>query len=228
MVAAPLYINVLSPLPPVPSIVPIPTALLTSTVDEDTTTWTDVDIGIEHPHRIVVLAFMRGATSGTPTATVNGIPAIVPTLALQAAGIQFLQVPSGSRATITLTNAGSVRKAVQVYVAYPNEPIPIDAVRAFNTSTSDAVAADLKVMRNGFVIYAGGQLTAQSTYTVTWSGTDAVTEDVDATLESVSSYTMGRILVTAGSDLDDLTLAASLSGTKAIVAVSWASPVPGS
>ena len=69
-----LYRTVLNPLPPVPSREPLYLGTLTSTADEASTIWPDVNIGEPHPKRVVILATYQGQTN-TPTATIQGLTA---------------------------------------------------------------------------------------------------------------------------------------------------------
>lgn len=216
---AALYASTLNRLPPVPSTVPIFKTTVTTTTDENTSTFTDVDIGVPHPLRLVILAVYQGQTN-QPSSTVNGIPHQT-RIHSSEFGILSQCVPTGQTATITVTAASSVRKAVSVYVAYPRNHIPLDFAIGSAAAGSSATAADVKAQAGGFLIYSGGQNATLSTFTVTWNGVDGTSEQVDAQLEGVASYTSGLINFTQSSDGDDLSLAASTSGLKRIAAASW-------
>jgi len=137
-------------------------------------------------------------------------------------------------ATIRATLAGSVRKYLSVYVAYPDSPFFLDSIANSAVAGTNAVGPDLKVQAGGFVIYSGSQATQPlSTLTTTWGGPEPVVNsgagDVQTSnIELTSCYTTGRIIqITDSHDLNDLTLAASLTGTKIIIAGSWGPPPPG-
>jgi hypothetical protein len=224
MNAAHVYLQAIAPIPPVPSRVCEYKGTLTTTTNEDTTTWTDVDIGTPHPKRVVVLMAYAGAAAATSTGSINGIP-----LTAEGASSVFVVgsalVPNGTTATLVLTTASSLRKAVSVYVLYPENHARIDRLTDTASGTTDAVLPNLDVVAGGTLIYAGGQNAVLGTFTTTWSGTDAVTEDVDAQLEGVASYTMGHISpISVSSNEDDLTLAESASGAKAFIAITYGPP----
>jgi hypothetical protein len=197
---------------------------LTTTTDETNTTWTDVDIGTPHPHRIVILGIFMGVNVGSaPSGTVNGIGRALGRAQNEWAFNVHL-VPNDTLATIIVSVATSLRKAVSVWIGYPENPIPLDSGLATANTTTNANIADLKVQAGGFLIYAGGQLSTLGTFTTTWGGAETVIEDVDAQLESASSYTAGHFNVTESTDVNDLNLAESTSGTKRLVAATWGPP----
>lgn len=213
-----------STLPPVPSATVVYKGTQTTTTNETTTTWTGIDIGTPHPKRIVILAVYIGVGTSA-SATVNGISSYHRTqVTTHEFAIFAHQVPCGTTADIAVTAAASTRKAAAVYVAYPRNHMVLDDGTDTANSATDAVISNVKVQAGGFLIYAGGQNATLGTFTTTWTGPDAVTEDVDAQLESAASYTMGRIDTTVSSDQDDLTLAESVSGTKRLVCASWGPP----
>ncbi len=191
---------------------------LTTTTDETLTTWTGVDIGQAHPHRMIILATFMGVNV-TPATTVNGFTTI-DKIRNNEFGITFHIVPTGSTATITASGVSSARKAIGVYVAYPMWTTLVDSGSTSAATTTDANLADLKVVRGGALIYSGGQLSTLGTFTTTWNGTDAVIEDIDAQLEATSSYTSGHINITNSSDISDLNMAESNSGAKRLAAIS--------
>lgn len=224
---SPAFSMILNPMPPVPSLIPVPKTTLVTTTDEDTTLFPAVDIGVPHPKRVVFLAAHPGGSVTVSTAaTVNGIQPIARTSISQVIILAFA-VPCGLTANVSFTHPGSGRKVVSVSVAYPKSPFPIDSAGALAGTTSPAIATDLKVTPNGFVLYAGYSATTANTLTVTWSGPDAVpAPDYHAVPEAASATIItGTIpLITVGSDLDDVTITALLSGTKAIIAASWGPP----
>lgn len=195
---------------------------LTDTANATLSTWDAVDIGIEHPNRVVIVASFFGV-SVLPTVLVGGMEKfhIQRTATVS---ISMHRVPCGTTCTITVSAASSIRKAASIYVAYPYG-IWRDGAGATATTTSNAVISDIKYLTNSFLIYCAAQLSTLGTFTTTWNGTDAVTEDVDAQLEAASSYTMGHINFTeASNDTHDLTLASSASGTKDLVAITMSVP----
>lgn len=225
MLAPPLR-AVLGKMPPVPSKDPVYKSTQTTTTDENTSTWTAVDIGVPHPRRIVILACYHGVAAAC-TGTVNGIAQYYrnQNTAHEFSQLAF-QVPVGTTADITVTAASSIRKAVSVYVAYPRNPIPLDAGTDTANTTTNAVVSDIEVVASGFFIYNGGQHGTLGAFSITWSPGDPGTEDVDAQLEAAASYTAGNGRIATSSTTGDFTLAETVSGTKRLVVTSWGPPVP--
>ncbi len=218
-----LFEMLIRPLPRVPSVFPIYKTTLTDTANANSSTFNAVDIGVPHPKRLIVLAVFHGVAAAC-TATINNTNMHRIQNTAHEFAIFHLQVPVGTTADIVVTATSSIRKAVSVYVAYPNNPIPLDSATATANTTTNANAADQKVQANGFLIYSGGQLATLGTFTTTWNGTDAVVEDVDAQLEAASSYTAGHINITNSTDVSDLDMAESTSGTKRLVVGTWGPP----
>lgn len=192
---------------------------LTTTVNESETTWAAVDIGEAHADRVVILAIYGGGTSAQ-TGTVGGVS---PTSAVQNTkfvGIMSFAVPTGATADIVVNAASAPRKAVAVYVAYPTSATMVSSDDDSAAGTTDVVAASLTANAGGFLIYAGAQNAFLGTFSTTWGGADAVSEDVDAQIEAVASYTMGHINFTE-STTASLTMAESTSGTKHIYAATF-------
>lgn len=186
---------------------------LTDTANATLSTWDNVDIGTEHPNRIIIIAAFVGVSAAVPVVTVHGVDRLI-FKRVNSVSVSIHPVPTGTSVTIAVSATSSLRKAVSVYVAYPSS-IQNDGSTSSTATTTNAVVSDIKSMTNGFLVYVGAQLATLGTFTTTWNGTDAVTEDVDAQLEAASSYTMGHINFTEGSnDLHDITLATSASGTK--------------
>ncbi len=59
-----------------------------------------------------------------------------------------------------------------------------------------------------------------SSFTTTWSGSDAVVEDADVQYDATLTYTMGHINLTAAGS-STLTLAELITGTKNLSAASF-------
>lgn len=221
-----LYSSVLSNLPPVPFRTVQYMGTQSTTTDETTTTFSSIDISVPHPKRVVAVAFYGGVAGGV-TATLNGIEAYARIQnTSHEFGIFLFQVVTDTSASLVLNRASSLRKVVGVYVFYPEIHTPLDSSTATATTTTDANCADVKVQAGGCLIYIGGQHATLGTFTTTWNGTDAVTENVDAQLEAAASYTFGHINITVSSDASDLNMAESVSGTKRLVAVSLGPPPP--
>jgi hypothetical protein len=225
MLAPLIYVASLANLPPVPSLVPIYKGTSTTTTNETTSTWTGIDIGVAHPKRIIILSVFHGVADAA-TATVNGIDHCHRTQdTAHNISIFAIQVPSDTIGIVTVSAVSSVRKAVSVYVAYPENHLPMDFGTDAATLANDAVVADQKAQVDGFLIYAGAQLGTLGAFGTTWGGTESVTEDVDAQLEATSSYTMGNIQrFTVSSDLNDVTLAETVSGAKRLAVTTWGPP----
>jgi hypothetical protein len=191
-----------------------------TTVDETTTTFTGVDIGLPHPDRVVVAAIFKGGTNNA-SGTLNGVDGwrINNTAAHEWDILTFKYPFPDITATLVVNVTSSIRKAVSIYVAYPGDPIETDSGSATANTTTNANIANLEVWNGGCLIYCGGQAATLGTFTTTWTGPDAVVEDVDSQLETAASYTAGHINITRSSTQDDLDLAESTSGTKRLWAV---------
>lgn len=200
---------------------------LTTVTNEDQSTWNNVDIGEEHPDRVVVLAIYEGvavAPSDAAVSTnVNG-QQMIQRARNNEFGVFSFPVPTGTLVTVQVAFVGSQRKAVGVYVAYPWTPLSLDLGSASANTTSNATVSDQQVEAGGCLIYSGGQHGQTGDFVTTWTGVDAVTEDADAQLEATATYTHGHINVTRASSADDLTLAESASGTKRLVVMTLPPP----
>lgn len=220
----PFRVSVGNNLPPVPSLTPIYKGVSTTVTNEDTSTFSSIDIGVGHPKRVVIVAAYHGVAAAC-TVTLAGKPAYYREQnTAHEFSLHAFQVPDGVLAEIAVSATSSIRKAVAVYVAYPRNHLPLDGGTATANVGTNANVANLKVQAGGFLIYVGGQHATLGTFATTWNGVDAVTEDADAQLESAASYTMGRVVVTESTDLSDLDLAESVSGTKRLVATTWGPP----
>jgi hypothetical protein len=210
-------------LPPVPSLVPIYKSTQLTNTNETTTTFAGVDIGTPHPKRLVILASFHGIAAAA-SGTIAGYNCHVDQQnTAHEVSIMSALVPHGTTATITVSATGSVRKAVSVYVAYPEVRERVSGGSDSAATTVDAVVT-LKAVKGGFVVYAGAQAAVLGAFTTLWSGADAVTENVDAQQEAVSSYTMGLVPITISSDTTTLTLQETVSGTKRLAAVAFRPP----
>lgn len=190
---------------------------LTQTVDETTTTWNSVDIGVEHPNRVVILAILMGVgVDGTSTVNGAGNNGRARSGTCE---ITTHKVPTGTSVTVTVTATGSVRKAVGVYVAYPKDTVTRNSGSGTANTTTAATNTPIVAIKNGFLIYIGVQAATLGTFTTTSNGTDAVTEDVDAQIEATSSYTFGHINFTESHSNRTLTLTQSTSGTKNLASI---------
>lgn len=197
---------------------------VTTTTDETTSTFTSIDVGTPHPDRLVVLACHHGVNAAPSGATVAGLAAYL-IVTINEFTVFAVRVPNNvTTTTITVSAASSIRKAVSVYVCYPCNRIPLDFGTGSGTTTTNAVITNLEVQAGGCLIYAGGQHATLGAFTTTWSGVNAVVENVDAQYESASSYTMGHIQITESTTQSDLTLAETVSGTKRLAAVTFRAP----
>jgi hypothetical protein len=219
---------VLQGLPPVPSLTPIYKSTQTTTTNEDTTTFSGVDIGVPHPKRVVVVTGSMGVSVsiGDDAVTVNGC-ATVQCDRAQSCFMATVPVPTGTTANIVCTFVGSARKAAAVYVLYPWWPKPIE-VNGVNANLAvDANIANVTAVNKGCLIYGGTQLATLGAFTTTWGGGDAVTENVDAQLEAATSYTSGNINFTVSSNTNAINMAETVSGTKHLLYASFLPPYRG-
>jgi hypothetical protein len=217
MLRAPALI--LDRLPPAPSLVPVYKTTLTTSTNETTTTWNDVDLGEPHPHRVIVLACYHGV-SAVPTVVIHGVTAFLFGPAAYEERIAIAQLPNGRTGTISVSATGSLRKAVSVYVAYPHRHFGPEDANATSVSGTSNATITMRVCRNGGLIFAGCQQAVVGPFTMTWSGAEAVTENVDADSEATSGYVHGMIPSFLTSQFTStLTLAETVSGVKRLIAL---------
>jgi hypothetical protein len=117
---------------------------VTTTADENSSTFTGVNIGTPHPKRLIILGIFQGVAADVTVASVNGIDFCFKNRFNEWC-IAACLVPNGTLGDIVVTAASSVRKAVSVWVGYPSNPIPLDFGSATANTTSDANVADQKV-----------------------------------------------------------------------------------
>ncbi len=205
-------------------------AVNTVTTNQTSTTWSSIDLlGPEHPKRIVVVGVWHGINASATPAALDGIPYF---FREQNTAHEFsmfaFQVPCGTGAihTLNIQAVGSLTKANQFYTFYPACHAPLDSGTATANTTANAVVSNIKFMSGGVAFYCGGQNATLGAFGTTWNGTADIIEDTDAQLEA-GSYTFGRIgcvTTQASSDLSDVTLAETVSGTKRLVVASWGPP----
>jgi hypothetical protein len=209
--------QLLRPLPPVPSLTPIYKATQTTTTDETATTFTFSDIGTQHPKRVLVIGYMAGVGAVASTVTCNGMTPVGwedNTNGTRYSDMYVFKVPTGDTAAITASTVGSLRKAVHLWVFYPNKPHPVSVQQANAAANVAMVASALTVQAGGALFYVAASVTSSSiTWTTTWAGTESVVEDADAILESGSSYSAGHINILASST-SDLTMTGTLTTAK--------------
>lgn len=212
-------------LPPVPVKTVTYKTTLTTTTDETTTTWTSVDIGTPHPKRVVILAVIAG-TSGTPTSvTVNGITQYHRTSQTNVI-LTCYQVPNGTTADIVVSLSGSLRKAVGVYVFYPEQNLVMGFGGQTASAGSAATVANIRCQAGGALFYAVQQSATSGSFTTTWNGAggETLVEDVDAVLESADTYTWGHVDITRSDTQGDVSASPGVNGSKSIVAITLGPP----
>lgn len=207
------------PIRAAPVFEPVYSTTLTTTTDETTTTWTGVDIGPEHPKRIVILAMHQGVAASA-TGIVNGSNFFFRSQngAHEFALLAFF-APVRTLADISVSATGSIRKEVSVYYAYPRSHMPVGYGNATANTATNATISPLYISGGGFLVYAGGQHATLGAFTVTKTNV-TIDEDVDAQYESASSFTSGSGLASQ-LGVADLVLAETVSGTKRVTAGCW-------
>jgi hypothetical protein len=195
-------------------------AMSTTTTNEDSTTFTDVSIGAEHPKRVVAVMVYHGVAA-LCTVTINGKPCAF--VRQDEVSAHWVDIPNGTTASVTITAASSLRKAFRVFVCYPASHMPLGKSTVTAGGTTDAVISNFPVHALGCTAYGGSQ-SVLGTYTTTWSEADAVNESIDAQLEASISYTFGYINHTVSSSQNTLTMAETTSGNKRLARVTFGSP----
>lgn len=215
---------------PVPSLVPIFKGIQSSTADVAASNSYDflgVDIGTAHPKRIVIVGSINpsGLTSNP---TVNGVAITNRESDGSADGFNIgsIAVPTGTTADISVPIAlgTALRCVVAVWIAYPASATPIGNDDGTATGTTNATADNVSIVPGGFLVAWGGQQSTVGSFTGSWSGADTPSEEVDATIEAATSYAAWTMPTTEALATGDFTLAASASGIKKILAVSWGVP----
>lgn len=189
-------------------------------------TFSAVNIGTPHAKRLVILNIHAyGLSAAQITVTVGGIEASK--LAPDVGGFAWIYtalVPSGETADIVIHNgsgSNSVRQAAAVFVGYPDDPTPVDAVGVSATTTNNAVISSLEVRAGGFVVWNYEQYNTTGNVDVTWNGVDAVVESYDSPIESITTWAGGYLLTTVDTTDDDLTASETTSGFKGLLAATW-------
>jgi len=207
----------------VPSTTFVYKTTLTDTTNKasgETYTFAGADIGTAHAKRVVILGVVS-SNSGT-TVTVGGVSA---TLVDSAGSMRLFRasVPSGATADIVVNPAATIgRMAVSYGVFYPSSATPLGADGGTASGTGNvAHSINASVQEIGGIIVAyGGHQASLGTFTWTWGGADAITEHVDAQIESASSYSMASVNLTEDAT-NTLTMAYTASATKAMVYGTW-------
>ncbi len=215
---------------PVPSLVPIWKGVLTSTANvaaSSSYSFAGVDIGTAHAKRIVILGTLSpGGLTSNPTVDGNAVTNRESDGSADGFNIGSIAFPTGTTATIALpiTLGTAERCVIGVWIAYPASATPIGNDDGTGNGTTNATADNVSVVPGGFLIAWGGQVNTVGSFTGSWSGADTPTEEVDATIEATSSYAAWTMPTTETLATGDFTLAASASGIKKILAVSWGPP----
>lgn len=188
-----------------------------------TRTYSGKGLGTAHDDRLIVVGVYE--TQTVTGVTIAGVTATKIDDELTFS-IWAAEVPSGTSGNIVTTYTGtSSAGALARYAIYPATATALDFVSVSASTTNNAVGSNLEVAAGGIAIYFGGQAGAVSTFTTTWSGSDTVVQDdTSESIEAAASATCGHILTTVSDATLDMTMAASLSGSKSLVAASWGAP----
>lgn len=208
-----------------PSSVFIYKTALTDTTNKtsgQTYSWAGQDIGTAHTNRIVIAGVFSPAGGLTFDLTIGGVTA-TPPISGTVFNICSAAVPTGTTADFVVTCNDAYSRFVIMYgIYYPSSATPLGSGQASANGTTDATASvtAAKQATNGLLIAAGGQEATVGSFTWSWSGADSLTEHVDTTIESASSYSMVSLqFTTVGTQT--LTMAESVSGTKKFAYATW-------
>lgn len=190
--------------------------------DGQTYSWTGKDIGTAHTNRIVIAGVFSPAGGLTFDLTIGGVTA-TPPINGTVFNICSAAVPTGTTADFVMTVHDAYSRAVICYgIYYPSSATPLGSGSASANGTTNATASvtAAKQATNGLLIAFGGQEAIVGDFTWSWSGADSLTEHVDTTIESASSYSMVSLqFTTVGTQT--LTMAESVSGTKKFAYATW-------
>lgn len=205
-------------------------------------TFADVNFGTEDPNRVIVVA--AGAPGGWVNSGVglagliDGNAATVVTAAapsLGGASIAILSVAdaSGTSGDVVITAPNSTaRMVIAVWAIYPASSSVLDTaknnVTAVLSSTGCNGSDDLRniTTQSGGIVIGGVYKSNTTDVTWSWNGTDAITEEAEATIESANRYSFADINPLNQTDTTLDAAAASVSATSgwACVAASWGAP----
>jgi hypothetical protein len=210
--------------PGVPSSTVTYKTTLTDTANKtvgNTYTFSAVDIGTAHEKRLVHVGFYP--YSSVHTMTIGGVAAV---LVENEENFSLFQasVPTGTTADIIVTAGGSMSRCVLVvWIGYPD-----NATRRFADSDEQDDVTPIAILVNGngvvsggYVLAFGGYPSGLATHTGTWTGVDTPAENVDAQIESATSYAGYSIATTETSASLIFTLTGSISGDKKLVVAAY-------
>ena len=168
--------------------------------------FTSLDIGEEHPERMVVVAVMSGSVIGVSSATIAGVPATVKSGGSLTSFI-YAKVPSGSTGqTISVTFSSTVANCmIAIWKFNTRKTTHLDVVHdAQSFSTTNLVMSNVQCKTDGLVFscFAGNDT---GTATFTWNGVDSFSSNGNTTVES-GRRRFGRVLTTEDSTVRDMTI----------------------
>jgi len=184
------------------------------TANTNSYTFSALSIGTADADRMVVVTgqYAQGSQTGI-TVTIGGVSA---TVILDAAGgaqvpfVAYLKVATGTTADVVVTRVYTGNSpqfcAVQVYsvITTKSEPDEIGFVVPTNNTIT---VTDLPVKRGGVVIYSFYNNSDPTAPTITWTGIDSITSDVDTAAETTRRVASGHIQTTETSAIRDLSAA---------------------
>ena len=199
--------------------------ILTDPANLTTYTFTGADIGTANANRVVALGVMLGGAGITVTASIGGNAATKKGSSAEVAGhyaaIWALAVPSGTTADIVITaSSAPTHCAVAVWAIVPGSSLePIDTASNTTAGATTVVANDLETAVSGVVV-ACTITTASSITSATWSGSDSVTSNANAPIET-QIYGAFSFLTTQAATTNDLTINLGSSAAAAVASASF-------
>lgn len=213
----------------------------TQTSAADSTSYTFNGVSIGDPAcagniRLVYVYMICSAISTTSvdTVTVAGVTAsdvLANNATTRVAGV-FARVNTGTTADIVASFSGGADNtceaiALMVYVIITTTTVTVDAVNDVS-ATGDFDLSNVAVTSGGAEVVSMASIPASAcgSLDATFNGTETVIEDVNATLDSVLTYTSGHFTADSTATVDDYANISCGTETAGMaLAVSWEPPV---
>lgn len=176
------------------------------TANSATYNFTSLNIGEEHPERMVVVAVMSGSTFGISSATIAGVPATVKSGG-SLTNFIYAKVPSGSTGqTISVTFSSTVANCmIAIWKFNTKKTTHLDVAHDDKIlTTTNLVMSNVQCKTDGIVFscFSGNDT---GTATFTWNGVDSFSSNGNTTVES-GRKRFGRVLTTEDSTVRDMTI----------------------
>lgn len=137
-----------------------------STANLTTYTFSSLAINTANSNRVVVAVVQTQAT--VSSVTIGGISATV--IGVTACYLAYAVVPTGTTATVVVTHTGSTSRCyVDLFTIVPGK-----STTPSDTAT-DGVVNSINVVKGGVAVFLSTNVTNNTAFTTTWSGSDTKT-----------------------------------------------------